>query len=213
MNSPKAKELHLKAKHDLREGKDELLKHLEQLPPQQLASIAPETLSRLTSADRQRLFAKAGLKQTQPLTPKRETKRQHLTQKRQFVRLWYRLPVLCRSLTLAGTSTVSIIAVAFGLLVVLPSIQAHIDTPTALPPTALPPNALRWKGWRTLSPAMDGCTYRVKHSLSWRTAARLLKMTEPDLRKSNSHLSNRPITLVAHDLLVVWRGRIPLEDR
>jgi len=75
----------------------------------------------------------------------------------------------------------------------------------------LPQNATLWPACARLTPDADGCVYFPDADLRWEQAALQLGLTVATLQASNHHLNpNQP--LHPNDLLIIWRGKLTLQE-
>lgn len=79
-------------------------------------------------------------------------------------------------------------------------------------PAAVPHDANRWPLCPRLNMAADACVYVVQAHLTWPQASQMLGIPLETLLQLNNHLQNLE-SLGRGSVLMVWRNKLPLENR
>lgn len=174
-------------------GRDEVFRHLLELPPDERAKRDPALFARLTEAQLRKLMGEDEVPVptiAPPTAPK-----QH------FEWRWWPttpLPPLRTALATALVVTVLGGAGVVGAIALAPALQPH-------PVRTL--NANTWPACPRLATDTDACVYAVQERINLAAAANDLAMPVEALQAINPNLPSASTILPARTRIVVWRGQ------
>lgn len=190
---------------DLLEGTKERLAQLSSMSEIELMQQDPIIFSRFSVGEMRQIFAPSPTK-TKSCEASKETL--PLGRNRRSInksRFWYCFPAAVRSQFIGAIASISVL-----LMAVTANGLGHKLLPLLIDP--LPLNASLWPVCERLAPTSDGCRYHSRLPITWDRTAELLEQPIAQLRANNQHLIQHA-KIKPGDLIIVWRDRLPLEEK